>query len=317
MHKRRTQFAKRVTRAAQVIEHQGVVATYELHDRLLANAGARRRLAEAGPPQLDDVQQRIVNDLHAQGYSLLSFEDLFPEPSPWTTLDAHAGAFIAACEQGLARERETGLVDAGLSRRPGKEFVVRRYPYGIRLGLDDPWLRIAADRRMLDIANSYHGFWSKLQYVDFWYTPPVPADTPRRVSQHWHRDYDDRHLLKAFIYLVDVDDDTGPFEFIPGSEPGGPYGELWPWRPAGDAYPPPDELEARGLPVRTFTGPKASMLFCNTAGLHRGGFCTGKARVLATCTYDSPAALKALTLRNFTFQQNGTELDDVVRHALT
>ena len=86
---------------------------------------------------------------------------------------------------------------------------------------------------MLDIANTYHGFWSKLQYLDFWYTPPVPADTPRRVSQHWHRDYDDRHLLKVFIYLVDVDDDTGPFEFIPGSEPGGPYGELWPWRPAG------------------------------------------------------------------------------------
>jgi len=69
--------------------------------------------------------------------------------------------------------------------------------------------------------------------------------------------------------------------------------------------------------VRTFTGPKGTMLFCNTAGLHRGGFATGKARVLATFTYDSPAALKALSLRNFRFQaSNGAPLDEVVRYAL-
>jgi len=318
MHLRKTHFARRIDRVARSLERRGVVATYELHDRVLANKVARRRLAHA-EPALDDTQQEILDQLRSQGYALLSFTDLFPGLDVWPGLDASAGRFIEETEAGLAREAETGSVASELSRRPGKEFVVRRFPYGVTLGFDDPWLRVAADRRMLDIANAYHGFWSKLEYVDLWYTPPVPADTPRRVSQNWHRDYNDRHLLKAFVYLVDVDDETGPFEFIPGSEPDGPYGRLWPWRPAGLAYPPLEDFERRAsrLPVRTFTGPKGTMLFCNTAGLHRGGFATGKARVLATFTYDSAAALKALTVRNYRFAgANGSELDPVVRYAL-
>jgi hypothetical protein len=307
-----------VNRVATAIERRGVVATYELHDRVLANASARRRLAES-EPTLGLTQQRILDELRDEGYSLLSFPDLFPEPYVWSTLDASAQAFIERTEAGLEHEAAAGTIDPALSRRPGKEFVVRRYPYGVTLGLDDPWLAVAADRRMLDIANAYHGMWSKLEYVDLWYTPPVPTATERRVSQNWHRDYNDRHLLKCFVYLVDVDEETGPFEFVPGSEPGGVYGRLWPWEPAGPAYPPLDEFESRGagLPVRTFTGPKATMLFCNTAGLHRGGFATGKARVLATFTYDSAAALKALTRRNFRFQRsNGGPVDEVVRYAL-
>jgi hypothetical protein len=318
MHRRKTQFATRVSRAALSLERRGVVATYELHDRVLSNATARRRLAETRPT-LDATQQRILEQLRSEGYALLEFADLFPEPENWASVEASASAFIATTEAALAKEAESGSVAPELSRRPGKEFVIRRYPYGTTLGLDDPWLRLAADRRMLDLANAYHGFGSKLEYVDLWYTPPVPSDTPRRVSQHWHRDYNDRHLLKAFIYLVDVDEESGPFEFIPGSEPGGRYGDLWPWRPAGDAYPPLDDYLESGaqLPVRTFTGPRGTMLFCNTAGLHRGGFATGKARVLATFTYDSAAALKALTVRNFRFANGrGGHLDEVVRYAL-
>jgi len=319
MHRRKTQFARRINRAALSVERRGIAATYELHDRVLANTAARRRLARA-EPTLDDTQQQVVEHLRDEGYALLSFSDLFADPQDWSPLDASASRFIAETEDGLAREAATGQVATELSRRAGKEFVIRRYPYDTTLGLDDPWLYLAASRRMLDIANAYHGFWSKLEYVDLWYTPPVSAVTPRRVSQNWHRDYNDRHLLKAFIYLVDVDEETGPFEFLPGSQPGGMYGNLWPWRPAGEAYPPLDDFEQRAamLPVRTFTGPKATMLFCNTAGLHRGGFATGKARVLATFTYDSAAALKALSVRNFRFAGgNGSPLDPVVRYALS
>lgn len=319
MHRRKTQFATRVNRVALSLERRGVAATYEAHDRLLANRAARRHHARATRPVLDEMQQQIVDRLRADGYALLSFHDLFPGSEAWAPLGESASAFIAKCEQGVARERATGDVAPELSRRPGKEFVLRRYPYGSELGLDDPWLHLAASRRMLDIANAYHGFWSKLEYVDLWYTPPVPASTTRQVSQNWHFDYNDRHLLKAFIYLVDVDEETGPFEFIPGTEPGGKLESVWPWRPAGRGYPPPETFdeEAKRLPVKTFTGPKQTMLFCNTAGLHRGGFATGKARVLATFTYDSPAALKALTQRNYRFvTDNGPPVDPVVRYAL-
>src|SRR4029077_7583664 len=116
----------------------------------------------------------------------------------------------------------------------------------------------------------------------------------------WHRDFNDRHLLKAFVYLVDVDEETGPFEYVPRSAPGGELDPLWPWRPLGDNYPPDEELATKidGRSV-TFTGPKGTLILCNTAGFHRGGFSTVRPRALATVTYSSPASLASLTERNY------------------
>ena len=138
-------------------------------------------------------------------------------------------------------------------------------------------------------------------------------------SQRWHRDFNDKHLLKAFLYLVDVDEGTGPFEYVPGSAPGGRFEDMWPWRPLGENYPPDGELEHRISPesVRTVTGSKGTLLFCNTAGFHRGGFATTKARVLATATYSSPASLAALTERSYTFTGSFDELDAATRYALS
>ena len=66
MHRTRSRFAARINRVATGIERRGVVATYELHDRLLANRGARRRYSHA-TPGLDDVQQRVLERLRADG----------------------------------------------------------------------------------------------------------------------------------------------------------------------------------------------------------------------------------------------------------
>ena len=98
---------------------------------------------------------------------------------------------------------------------------------------------------MLDVANAYLEMWSKLEYVDVWYSVPQPAEAERISSQRWHRDYNDKHLLKVFLYLVDVDEAMGPFQYVPGSQPGGPYGDAWPWEPLGKNYPTEEELEAR------------------------------------------------------------------------
>ena len=74
---------------------------------------------------------------------------------------------------------------------------------------------------MLDLANAYLQMWAKLSYVDLWYTVPQDTSSERKASQLWHFDFDDKHLLKAFLYLRDVDADTGPFEYVAGSQPGG------------------------------------------------------------------------------------------------
>ena len=71
--------------------------------------------------------------------------------------------------------------------------------------------------------------------------------------------------------------------------------------------------------VKTFTAPRGTMIFCNTSGLHRGGFVESKPRVLATVTYCSPASLASLTDRNYKLPPgtNTTGLDPVVGYALS
>lgn len=311
MHRTKTRFAARVNRVASALERRGIRATYALHDRALSNRSSRRRYAEA-PPALDDRQRRIVDELEADGFSLLSFSDLFDDAAAWTAIEAQAERFVAETEAGLAGDRES------LRVRAGKEFVVRLHSYGVELDLDDPWFRACASRRMLDVANAYLAMWSKLEYVDMWYSVPQPEGARRISSQRWHRDFNDRRLVKVFLYLVDVDEHTGPFQYAAGSAPGGPYGDAWPWRPLGENYPPEDELEQRlpGGAIHTFTGPRGTLLFCNTAGFHRGGFATGRPRVLATATYSSPASLASLTERSYRFTGPLDELDAPTRFAL-
>jgi hypothetical protein len=312
VHRTKTRFAARVNHVATALERRGIRATYTLHDRVLSNRSSRRYFTGARP-ELDDVQQRIVTELDADGSSLLTFEDLFPEGDAWRDIEAQCSQFVAETEAALAGDRE------GLRVRAGKEFVVRLHSYGVELGLGDPWFRACASRRMLDLANTYLGLWSKLEYVDMWYSVPQPEEAARIASQRWHRDFNDKHLLKAFLYLVDVDEGVGPFQYVPGSAPGGRYGNAWPWRPLGDNYPPEDDLESRipGEAVKTFTGPKGTLLFCNTAGFHRGGFATTAPRVLATATYSSPASLAALSERSYLFTGSLEELDPPTRFALT
>src|SRR4029453_899894 len=180
-----------------------------------------------------------LEQLRREGYASLPFSELVPDPAVWGGLEANAGGFVVETAAGLAPGREGG--ESELRRRAGKEFLVRKYSWGVDLGLEDPWLRLGVNPRLLDLANGYLRMWSKLEYVDVWYTPAAGGDE-RRSSQRWHRDFNARHLLKAFVSLVDVDADTGPFEYVPRSAPGGELEQLWPWRPLGENYPPDDEF---------------------------------------------------------------------------
>jgi hypothetical protein len=282
-----------------------------MHDRLLSNPPSRRRFGST-PPSLDDAQREVVERLGAEGVCVVPFTRLFPE-GRWRELAADASGFT--------QEMERRAASGDGQRRVGSEKKPfgRRYPDG-GLTLDSPWLRLAASSRMLDIVNSYLGMWSKVSHADQWYSPPLGAATERVGSMRWHRDYNDQHLVKVFIYLCDVDEETGPLEYVPGSAGTGPYTEAWPWKPLSELYPTQEELERR-IPdsaVRTLVGPEATMIFCNTSGFHRGGHVTEKPRKLWVFHYVSPAALRSLVTRNFELDAASlANLIEVERFALT
>lgn len=318
MHRQRTRLAARVRGRAQpvakAVERSGIVATYALHDRLLSNRSSRRK-HEVHPPELDEVQRRILAAVDREGYATVPFDELVSDPSLREAVLKQGAEFIQTTERGLREESVDGT-GSELRRRPGKEFLVRAHSFdGVRLGLDHAWLQACLSRYLLDVASAYLRMWPKLSYVDLWYTVPQPAEAKRVASQLWHYDFDDKHLLKAFLYLDDVDPETGPFEYVAGSQPGGPHHDVRPWKPMGFGRVPEDEVQ-RAVPndaIRTFTGPRGTIIFCNTSGLHRGGFATARARVLATATYCSPASLAALSQRNY--DVDSSELSRLSREA--
>jgi hypothetical protein len=79
MHRQRTRLAARVPGRAQpvakAVEKTGIVATYQLHDRLLSNRASRRHYADS-PPDLSDVQRRIVDAVDREGYTTLRYDEL-------------------------------------------------------------------------------------------------------------------------------------------------------------------------------------------------------------------------------------------------
>lgn len=236
----------------------------------------------------DAAQSRVLASLEENGIALVDVQELIGGQD-WAGLRADMETFCAgeAVQQGIAAARESS------SRGVQKEYLVRRY--GTRnpatLGEGNPWLRFAVNPRILDIVNSYLGMWSRFQSIDCWYTIPIRTDQ-RRNSQNWHRDPEDTHMLKLFLYFRDVDAGAGPFEYIPGSSQlkGKKYGHLWRTSPDNRRYPPAEELE-RAVPPgdrKSCTGPAGTLVFCDTTGFHRGGFATESPRVLGTLMYTSP-----------------------------
>jgi hypothetical protein len=134
--------------------------------------------------------------------------------------------------------------------------------------------------------SSYLGLWPCLYAISAWLN--FPTDQPASKSQLWHRDPEDLRLVKVFIYLVDVDEQCGPFTYIPATHP---FSEklargqaLEEARRTQD-----DQMQQVFEPSewRVCTGPARTMILADTLGFHRGGRPTSGQRVLVTFTYTS------------------------------
>src|SRR3954465_15224629 len=209
--------------------------SYRVYEESL-NTESQQKLAEH-KPALDPGQTKVMEGLEAQGYSIVPMAEFFPQSNGelGPTITAERDRFMARVEEErtkrLAKEEKRAKKGKGKKGLGKGDYIMRLLGKDQpALGADDPWLRLGISDRVLDVVNSYFGMWSKLTYVDLWYTPPAQEGVTRVSSQRWHRDYNDAHLVKIFIYLADVDEETGPLDFVPSSTPGGEYENEWPWR---------------------------------------------------------------------------------------
>lgn len=101
--------------------------------------------------------------------------------------------------------------------------------------------------------------------------------------QRFHRDMEDWKILRLFIYLTDVDPDSGPHQFVTKSHKTAGRFRL---KPYTDAYI--DRRFGREN-VATINGPRGTAFLGDMWGVHRGVPPTQRPRLLFSCTYTMTA----------------------------
>jgi hypothetical protein len=176
-----------------------------------------------------------------------------------------------------------------------KEFLVHLVSYPDGMSPDDPLLKVALDRKLLEIVSAYLGFWPCLHSVGAWLN--YPTDAPPEFSQLWHRDPEDLKIVKVFIYLNDIDVHCGPFTYIPKTHPFGD--KVLAAQTLEKKKRLRDDRMARAFPPETWrvcTGPAHTMILADTVGYHRGGKPSIGRRILITFTYTSSTPITERTL---------------------
>lgn len=160
---------------------------------LLAESRHERRIRQFQPqlPVLPGERRAVVEEVRARGVSVTSLDAL--ELPGTDEMKAAAHALKEAFSQSRRSDESTV--------RPPREWVLRT-PAIWRWGLSD---------QILDMVENYLGL--PARYNDVGLRCERATGEVIGVRQ-WHRDIEDRRMLKFLVWLNDVDDDGGPFEYV-------------------------------------------------------------------------------------------------------
>ena len=116
-------------------------------------------------------------------------------------LDFPGTGRMKACAQALKDEFAQHHRDNTSTVRPPREWVLAR-PAIWQWGLNE---------QLLDMVESYIGLPARYHGASV----RCERATGETIGvRQWHRDIEDRRMLKVLVWLNDVDDDGGPFEYV-------------------------------------------------------------------------------------------------------
>ncbi len=170
-----------------------VVALPAVAARLDGSYEKARRSHAGRLPRLCDFDSRIVEELGRTGVSVTSLDALGLEGADGLMADAGA---LAARHFPWRRSFQASSAD------------ILRHDKIIRWGLSD---------RLLDIAENYLGVPVGYDGVNVFFTK---ADGLQSGARRWHRDAEDRRMLKIAVYINDVEAGGGPLELLRREIPG-------------------------------------------------------------------------------------------------
>ena len=262
-------------------------------------------------PTLTSGQRELVESLTTKGVAAASFGEAGIEFGDWSALQEKVGEFarlstdrIAAATASYSDQLDLASLEHNRERfrrffRDKSEaklddYILKMNPENSVHSSNHPLLTIGLSAPVLRVVSSYMNLWPKLIYADAWYS--IPIDPGKRIgSQQWHRDPEDKQMVKVYLYFSEIDEGAGAMEYILGTSNAlsGHGSKIGEWKAAGaNLYPSTELVEQSFSPAKHFycTGPVGTLLFCDTTGLHRGGISRSRSRVVATWTFVTPAS---------------------------
>jgi hypothetical protein len=179
---------------------------------------------------------------------------------------------MCAALENLATRTPATLV-AGLPDAPARAIFDPRHPLAPRYDLDEDDLLadatvqdLLADSSMLELAQEYLGSAPIQDLVAMWWTAPLGTTASSEAAQRFHFDLDRLRFVKLFVYLTDVDLQSGPHVYVKGSH------RALPLVLRADRRLDDEEV-ASMFPAEAFvevTGKRGTMFAADTRGLHKG-----------------------------------------------
>lgn len=249
----------------------------------------RKALLERYPAM--QVNKGILHDLSEYGIAISDTEELFGK-----------GALEA-----LQKEAHI-LRDAAIPSTK-KTFLLELLPRNPVLGSGSLFSKLTLGRNIVDTISAYIGVLPHFYLYTLNVTMPIKGEAIS--SQRWHRDPEDKKFCKMFIYLTDVDETAGPFMYVMKSNYGNKYRGMFPQRPPFGTYPPDGavENEIYATDLKVCTGKAGTVIFCDTSGLHKGGYATEKERIMFTAGYITNASS---WVQQFTTKGQFTDFEQAV-----
>lgn len=236
-------------------------------------------------------EEDLVRDLAASGIAIAHVSELFP-PEVFAALESHASARLARPAVRSRLEHRDGESPLIQSKRK-HSFLVDLWKGEHRLDPEHPFHAFSLSKPVLGVVSAYLGVLPKFREFFLQATVPIPSGTTAYSSQRWHADPDDRKLVKVFLYLNDVDETTGPFTYIRFSHGRGKWRGVFPYAPKRHTRHPDSAFIDGHIPPEdriVATGPAGTIIFCDTSGIHRGGYATSQPRVMYTSVYTTRAS---------------------------
>ena len=228
------------------------------------------------PAHLDKVQKSIFSQLISNGIATVSGKE-----------------FLGADFDLLLQVEED--YNIWVNKNPTKATDEKSYEQKLWGGPNisrfptDIDMQMALHHKFRTLATAYFQQQPQLFYCDYWHTV-VGGQSQRVASQNWHRDLEDKRLLKVFIYFNDIAADNGAFQYVQESALALKYGKKYPHQLSHSIYGAEmNQFIESELPDKIFTGvaEKYTIIFADTTGFHRGGFAKSGERKLFHFFYTS------------------------------